>query len=1293
MEQSMNMQLMKSLRRSTFVTLVGLCVTMAGSAWAASGTWTDTNSNDWSNANTASWLGGIIADGAGNTADFSTIDLPTDIFVNVVDPRTIGNLIFGDMETVTTPANWNLSGSTITLAGTTPTITVSALGTGNTATIGDVIAGTAGLTKAGSGTLVLTGNNTFTGGVNISGGTFDTSFSGTVLAKQIVTLSGGGVWRFNFPGSGANSGWGLNTSGTAQPPAYNAAIGAVFVAAGQTGTLSPTGSTNFGQVGGGAGSTLNVIVPNSTTFQAMGSWATNAPGALNSGGNLGALNVSVPTAGNTGRFVLNANTSNVVNNVDRFGVNSLQNTALTLGDGITMFTRGPSGGNTITIGSLAGTSGAILAGGGQSGGSITTYSIGSLNTDTIYAGRITSENVLSFGSTAGSTNITKVGSGTLTLSGTIDFSPNTTQTIPNRRGGVTTISAGTLALRDGAVIGGGVDQTTNPTTVDIRSGAVLDVGTTGTYQSAANQQVIGPGHITGNYNLAAGLLAPANTINNPSTNNAATPISNNAVAGIMTIDNFSVHGSGIIRFDLSNSPAGANDRIDVLGGDMTGTPTLSLSFLPSPGPGTYTIINSTSAALTGSLSGWTVGFAGRGTAPTLSFSGDNKQVLLTIGAGSFGNINWQGGTDGTWDIQGVANWYNTAPAAINPDKYFDSDNVNFLDTYDGANAPSNASAITLNIAVSPSSVTVNNSLVDYSISGTGKISGGASLTKHGTGTLTLTTANDNTGGTTIDGGGTINLGSTGTLGTGAIAMNNGAIIAQTTANTNTTPVIQLVDGSSNTITLNSGTTHTLGALSGGGDLTLTSDTSGKTIDTAGTNTATGHVTVDGPIVRVGGTGGNAAAGATIQWILQGSGTIASGSGNTQALGSLEGTGGTLKGFYAGSGAVAHTWEIGALAGVGVEKVFAGTIVDGTGSSNSTAATNIVKMGEGTLTLAGNNTFRGTTVVNAGTLKLANANALQNSALTPGGAGVVFDSSVDPHAFNIGGLNGSVNLALQDNAVVPNPIALTVGGVTQNISSTYSGALSGVGASLTKNGTGTFTLSGNNTYTGPTTINAGTLRLGAADRIADVSTLVLTGGTFAANGFSETLGPLDLLGTATIDMGTGANSLHLADSHTEIWGGGLTIANWTTNRHLFVGSNATGLDAGQLSAITFNGFNSGALITGAGELLPGSSAIVIPGDFNRDGAVTATDVTAMLQAMTDLSAYQTTYFLTADDVKTIGDLNFDTVVTNADIQPLLDLLGGTGSGSIASVPEPPAGFLAALGLVGLALFRRRSNAVG
>jgi autotransporter-associated beta strand protein len=75
------------------------------------------------------------------------------------------------------------------------------------------------------------------------------------------------------------------------------------------------------------------------------------------------------------------------------------------------------------------------------------------------------------------------------------------------------------------------------------------------------------------------------------------------------------------------------------------------------------------------------------------------------------------------------------------------------------------------------------------------------------------------------------------------------------------------------------------------------------------------------------------------------------------------------GYQGGSGATAKTWQIGAL---GLSTTFAGTIVDGAGSSSTTAPTHITKVGAGTLTLSGLNTYTGNTTINEGTLSISNA---------------------------------------------------------------------------------------------------------------------------------------------------------------------------------------------------------------------------------------------------------------------------------------------------------------------------------
>ncbi len=107
----------------------------------------------------------------------------------------------------------------------------------------------------------------------------------------------------------------------------------------------------------------------------------------------------------------------------------------------------------------------------------------------------------------------------------------------------------------------------------------------------------------------------------------------------------------------------------------------------------------------------------------------------------------------------------------------------------------------------------------------------------------------------------------------------------------------------------------------------------------------------------------------------------------------------------------------------------------------------------------------------------------------------------------------------------------------------------------------------NAYTGATSLDAGTLQLSAAERIADMSPLHLSGGTLKLNGFSETAGPLDVDGASVIDFGSGASTLTLADSSAEVWNGSLVLRNMTAGvDHLVIGSGAT-LSLTQLARIT------------------------------------------------------------------------------------------------------------------------------
>lgn len=103
-----------------------------------------------------------------------------------------------------------------------------------------------------------------------------------------------------------------------------------------------------------------------------------------------------------------------------------------------------------------------------------------------------------------------------------------------------------------------------------------------------------------------------------------------------------------------------------------------------------------------------------------------------------------------------------------------------------------------------------------------------------------------------------------------------------------------------------------------------------------------------------------------------------------------------------------------------------------------------------------------------------------------------------------------------------------------------------------------------------------------------------------------------------------------------------------------------------------------------------------GDVNRDGHVNVADVSALMTALADLTAYQSSHgpggALTNQQLLDIADLTGDNLVTNADLQGLIVLLASGGAGSISTVPEPGTIGLALLGaaVVGLAIRKRASG---
>ena len=151
-----------------------------------------------------------------------------------------------------------------------------------------------------------------------------------------------------------------------------------------------------------------------------------------------------------------------------------------------------------------------------------------------------------------------------------------------------------------------------------------------------------------------------------------------------------------------------------------------------------------------------------------------KTISLVVTQSGFNPLlTWAVG-NGLWNTT-TKNWTQFGIAT----NYLDPDGVLFNDTASG----SSPITVTLNQTVNPQSAVVNNSAINYIISGSGALAGanGLSLTKDGTGTLTLSNANTFAGGTILNNGTlSINYGGSGSgqdsaVGTGSLTINGGAI--------------------------------------------------------------------------------------------------------------------------------------------------------------------------------------------------------------------------------------------------------------------------------------------------------------------------------------------------------------------------------------------------------------------------------------------------------------------------------------------------------------------------------------